>query len=235
MLPPRFPLPPAGESAVGRVGASLADSLAAVRVALSLLDAGTPPPSREVIELAREATRKADLFRELLAALARAHCLPLPRGASDACTVIRRFLATGGGAGAGIACPGGEPLPVSLPVAVLRHLFREWWRGTRAVFRAPGPLLVRRVAGSVEVRARGRLLVSPEHLAVACGVRATPPLAAVPLPPEAWYLAVAGTLARRAGGEVVAGEDGPVLRLPAWPPGHPEVGREPEPGAPGRS
>ncbi len=219
---PSLPAPrSAGEPALPRLGAALADSLAAVRVALELLGGADSRPSPEVIALARRASRKAEIYRELLAALARAHSLPLPGGASEACAVLRRALSGSGrddrDAGTRVACPGGDLLPVALPVAVLRPLFLAWWRGTRAVLREPGPIVLAAVPGAVEVRCRGRFAVSREHLEVACGARDVDRLAAVPLPPDAWFLAVAGVLARRSGGEVRTAESGPVLALPPYP------------------
>ena len=209
-----------GEPALPRLGAALADSLSAVQVALELLDTAGSSPPPEVIALARTASRKAGVYRELLAALARAHSLPLPPGASEAGAVLRRALETSEkddrDAGVRVACPENELLPVALSVPVLSDLFLAWWRGARSVLLDPGPIVLEPVPGGVEVRASGRLAISREHLAVACGTRQVDRLAAVPVPAGAWYLAVAGVLAHRAGGEVRETEAGPVLFLPGY-------------------
>jgi len=214
---PSFP----GEPALPRLGAALADALAAVRVALELLGSTDAVPREEVIALARGASRKAEAYREPLAALARAHSMEVAPGASEACTVLRRALAASEKddrcAGARAECPRGKLFPVALSVPVLSELFGAWWRGARAVLEDPGSLVVETGSGVVRVHATGRLAVSPECLAIACGDRGADRLAAVPLPPGAWYLAVAGVLARRAGGDVRATVAGPELVLPAYP------------------
>jgi len=220
-IPPLFPQE---DPVTPRLGAALADSLAAVRVALELLSVAGEDPAGEVARLGRHASRTAGIHREQLAALARARSLPLPPAASEACTVVRRSLArvarSDEDASVTVACPGEGALPVAVAVPVLEELWRSWWRGMRSLVTRPRRIVIERAAGEplVDLRvASDGLEVPPRVLEVACGRQPLSPLRALPLPVEAWFLPVAAVLARRVGGEVLPGREGPVLRLPAWP------------------